>query len=143
MVVSGLTGGYYWLPTPGDGSLSWDVVTCHRLGFDADAGHVEMWHAVIDRLAAAWGKDVAVLGHLLKDRPYGLPRGRVTRPGRRFLVLHGDDSPRPDWLVPVLLAFALDRREVRLLHDEHERTLDDDRIIVAKVLGIRLPPIPS
>jgi hypothetical protein len=143
VVVSGLTGGYFWLPSPVDGSPSWDVVTCHRLGFDADAGHVEMWDAVIDRLAAAWGKDVAVLGRLLRDRPYGLSRGRVTRPGRRFLVLHGGDSPRPDWLVPVLLAFDLERRDVRVLCDEHERTLDDDRIIVTKALGIRLPPIPS
>jgi hypothetical protein len=117
------------------------VVTCHRLGFDSDAGHVEMWDAVIDRLAAAWGKDVAVLGRLLKDYPYGLPRGRVTRPGRTFLVLHGDDSPRPDWLERVMVAFGLERQIVRVLYDEHERMLDDDRINVAKALGSPLPPI--
>ena len=138
-----LTGGYYWLPTPGDGSPSWDVLTCHQFGFDAEAGHVEMWDAVINRLAVAWGKDVAVLRCRLTDHPYGLPRGRVTRPGRRFLVLHGGDSPRPDWLECVMVAFALERRDVRVLYDEHERTQDDDRIIVAKVLGLRLPPIPT
>jgi hypothetical protein len=139
VVVPGLTGGYYWLPTPGDGSPSWHVVTCHRLGSDAEAGHVEMRDAVIDRLAAAWGKDVTALGRLLRDRPYGFPRGWVTRPGRRFLILYGGDSPRPDWLEPVLLAFALEHRDVRMLYDEHERMLDDDRIDVAKVLDIRLP----
>jgi hypothetical protein len=52
--VTGQTGGYYWLPSPGDGSLTWEVVTCHLLGFDSEAGHVEMWQAVIDRLASAW-----------------------------------------------------------------------------------------
>ena len=47
-------------------------MTCHQLGFDAEVGHVEMWTAVIDRLAAAWDKDAAVLRRLLRDRYYGL-----------------------------------------------------------------------
>lgn len=111
------------------------MVTCYLLGFDSEAGHVETWDAVIDRLAPAWGKDVAVLGRLLRDCPYGLPRGRVTRPGRRFLVLHGGDSPRTDWLVPVLLAFALERQTVRVLYDEHERMIREDRMTVLSVLG--------
>lgn len=136
MAVAGLTGGYYWLPSPGDGSPTWDVVTCHDLGFDEEDGHVEFWHAVIDRLATAWGKDVAVLRRLLRNCPYGLPRGRVTRPGRRFLVLHGDDWPRPDGLERVLVAFRLDRRLVRPLSDEHERMMDGDRMQLLRALGI-------
>ena len=134
--MSGLTGGYYWLPSPGDGSPTWRVVTGHQLGFDAEAGHVELWDAVIDRLATAWGKDVAVLRRLLGNCPYGLPRGRVTRPGRRFLVLHGDDWPRPDGLERGLVAFGLDRYFVRVLFDEHEVTMDDDRRSLAGILGI-------
>ena len=68
-----LTGGYYWLPTPGHATISWDVVTCYQLGFDAEVGHVEMWNAVLDRLASAWHKDSSVLRRLLKDRCYDLP----------------------------------------------------------------------
>jgi hypothetical protein len=131
-----LTGGYFWLPTPGDAKVVWDVVTCHELGFDAEFGHVEMWTALIDRLAVAWSLDVAVLRRTLKDCCYGLPRGRVTRPKRRFLVLHGDDSPRPDWLERVRVAFHLELRSVRVLFDEHERTLAEDRKRVSKALGI-------
>ena len=89
-----MTGGYYWLPAPGHPTISWDVVTCHELGLDAEVGHVEMWIAVIDRLVVAWDKNAMVLRWLLRDRCYGLPRGRVTRPGKRFLILHGGDAPR-------------------------------------------------
>lgn len=136
--MAGLTGGYYWLPTPGDGSLSWDVVTCHELGFDAEVGHVKIWVAVIERLANAWGKEVATLRRLLRNCLYGLPRGRVTRPRSQFLVLHGDDWPRDDGLERLLVAFGLDRRLVRVLFDEHERTMNEDRRSLSKSLGISL-----
>ena len=62
-----MAGGYYWLPTPGQATISWDVVTCHQLGFDAVVGHVGMWTAVLDQLASAWQKEAAVLRRLLKD----------------------------------------------------------------------------
>ena len=130
------TGGYYWLPAPGYPTICWDVVTCHQLGFDAEVGHVEMWTAVTDRLASAWHKDAAVLRRLLRNCAYGLPRGRVTRPGKRFLILHGEDSPCTDWLERVILSFHLDRRSVKSLFDEHERTMAEDRSSVLKVLGV-------
>ena len=50
-----LDGGYYWLFYPDDGSIAWDVLTCHELGFDADVEHVDLWLAVIDRLATGCG----------------------------------------------------------------------------------------
>lgn len=131
-----LTGGYYWLPTPVGQSPSWEVVTCHQLGVDAEAGHVEMWNAVIARLGAAWDKDVALLGQQLKDCFYGLPRGRVTRTGKQFLVLHGGDSPRPDWLALVLSAFRLERRRTRVLYDEHERTMAEDSTRLLRVIDL-------
>jgi len=131
-----MTGGYYWLPAPGHPTICWDVVTCHQLGFDAEVGHVEMWTAMTDRLASAWHKDAAVLRRLLKDCWYCLPRGRVTRPGKWFLILHGDDSPCPDWLERLVLAFRLNRRSVKVLFDEHERTMAEDRRRVLKVLGV-------
>ena len=89
-----------------------------------------------ERLASAWHKDAAVLRRLLRNCEYGLPRGRVTRPGKRFLILHGEDSPCTDWLERVVLAFRLDRRSVRVLFDEHERTMAEDRRRVLEVLGV-------
>jgi hypothetical protein len=35
----------------------------------------------------------------------------------------------------VLIAFGLDRRLVRFLFDEHERTMDEDRTRVMAALG--------
>ena len=136
-----LAGGYYWLPAPGHPTICWDVVTCHQLGFDAEVGHVDMWTAVIDQLATAWDKDPAVLRLLLKDRCHGLPRERITRPGKRFLILHGNDSLCPDWLERVILSFHLDRRSVKALFDDHERMLAEDRARVSKALGIHLGQI--
>ena len=81
-----MVGGYYWLPTPGHAKPSWVLVTCHQLGFDAEVGHVEMWTAVTDRFASAWHKNASILRRLVKDRYYGLPRGRVTQPGKRFQI---------------------------------------------------------
>jgi hypothetical protein len=77
-----MTGSYYWLPAPGHPTICWDVVTCHQLEFEAEVGHVEMWTAVLDRLAVAWGKDAAVLRRLLKDCCCGLVGRRVTTSGQ-------------------------------------------------------------
>ena len=56
--------------------------------------------------------------------------------GRLLLILHGEDSPCTDWLERVVLAFRLDRRSVRVLFDEHERTMAEDRKRVLEVLGV-------
>ena len=136
MRLSGMTGGYYWLPRPGDESVAWEVMSSLDLGFDADAGHVEMWGAMLVRLASVWGKDADVLNRTLRNCPFGLPRGRVTRPGKMFLVLHGGDSPCAEGLDRVLIAFGLDRHNfVRVVFDEHERTLIQEQTRVAQVLS--------
>ena len=99
-----LTGGYFWFPTPGDGQVEWSVLTCHDLGFDATESHSDMWPSVIERLACAWGREVAPLRNRLELCCYGLPRGRITQPGGRFLLIHGDDAPVSDWRARVLRA---------------------------------------
>ena len=71
-----LAGGYYWLPAPGHATLCWNVVTCHELGFNAEVGHVEVWTVVFDRLAAAWGKDAAVLLRLANRHLVGCHSSR-------------------------------------------------------------------
>ena len=136
-----LTGGYYWFPTQPGGSVVWEVLTCHDLGFGPDDGHFDMWPSVIDRLAAAWQRDRRRLRDLLTRHCYGLPRGRVTRPDRRFLLLHGNDAPVADWLGRVIERFNLDGRAVRPLYDEHETMMAEDRRRVTAALG--LTPVRS
>jgi hypothetical protein len=82
-----MTGGYYWFPVPDVLSPAWTVLTCHELGCDADAGHLELWPLVIDRLAWAWRRDGRLLRRHLRNHYTGLPRGRVTRPERDYLGL--------------------------------------------------------
>ena len=132
-----LTGGYYWFPIPGDGSSTWEVLTCHELGHDAEVGHIDLWPSVIDRLAEVWCKDPRILGRQLRLFYTGLPRGRITRFKGRSLILHGRDAPVSDWLARVIRRFDLDRLSVRVVFDEHERMLPSDRRLMAKVLGQR------
>ncbi|AMV40191.1 hypothetical protein [Planctomyces sp. SH-PL62] len=132
-----LIGGYYWFPSPAGGVMSWAVVTCHDLGFDAEVGHVDLWPAVLDRLAMTWGRDAGGLRRRLIDRYTGLPRGRVTRPGKSILVLHGDDAPVSDWRERLAERYRLGGRAHRFLYDEHERRLPGDPEWVEEALGVR------
>lgn len=130
------TGGYYWVPRPEEGRVVWEVATCHDLGFDSEIRHIDTWASVIDRLARLWGRDGGALRRALENHPYGLPRGRVTRPGKRFLINHGGDWPRGDGLERVLLAFGIEPGASRALSDEHERTMRADRAKLARALRI-------
>jgi hypothetical protein len=130
-------GGYYWFPSPLDGRTAWAVLTCHDLGFDAEVGHVDLWPAVVDHLAAAWGWDAGGLRRRLVGRYTGLPRGRVTRPGKSFLILHGDDAPVADWRGKLIESCGLGGRPHRFLFDEHERMLPGDPEGVEEALGFR------
>jgi hypothetical protein len=136
-----LEGGYYWLPSRGDGLVTWEVLTCHELGFDAEAGHVDFWPAVIDRLAKSWRREPQVLQRVLTNECYGLPRGRVTRPERLSLILHGNDAPIACWQDKVIRRFDLDCRSIKVLQDTHETMLPDKREKVMNILGIDLPEI--
>jgi hypothetical protein len=114
------------------------VLTYRELGSRAGCSHRKLWPTVVERLARAWGRDPHHFSRLLDDLYTGLPRGRVTRPGGRSLLLHGDDAPVPDWEDRVIPAFRLDRRELRVLFAEHERMLPDDRLRVEDALGIAI-----
>ncbi len=133
----GSTGGYYWLPVPGQHATHWAVLTCHTLGHDAHTGHVDLWPSAIDRLSECWHKDPRALRKRLRDRYTSLPRGRVTRHRNRTLILHGDDAPVDDWAAMVIPAFDLDHRSVRVLFDQHERMLPDDRVSLEEILAGR------
>lgn len=136
-----LYGGYYWFPTPGPGGVRWELLTCEDLGFASDDDHFELWLPVLARLATAWGKNASVLRRSLNSHYAGLPRGRLTRPDR-YLILHGDDAPVPDWLTIVIRHFRLEGSPYQVLFDEHERRLPEDRRKVERALGISVggPP---
>lgn len=135
------TSGYYWFPTPAPDAvgISWSVVTCRDLGCGPDAGHdADLWPRLIDRLAASWGRDAQALRRRLDQSYTGLPRGRVTRPEKEFLILHGNNSPIPGWQGQVIGAFSLTGRRVRILFDEHETMIPGHPEAVEASLGIRL-----
>ena len=130
------------VPNPRTRRVRWSLLTCEDLGFASDQGHPDLWPAVIDRLAAAWGKNATALRRYLKDQYTGLPRGRVTRPGR-YLILHGDDTPTADWLTMVIRRFRLEGSRYRVLFDEHERRLPYDRRRVECAQGISFGESPK
>jgi len=67
----------------------------------------------------------------------GLPRGRVTRPEKTFLVLHGKDSPIPMWERLVIESFRLSDRKVKFVYDEHETMIPGHPRTVESSLGLR------
>jgi len=137
-------GGYYWLPIPSPDGITWSVVTCRDLGCSADAGHdADLWPRLMDPLAAAWGKDAQNLKKKLALSYTGLPRGRVTRPEKTFLVLHGKDSPIPMWEQLVIESFRLSGRKVKFIYDEHETMIPGHPQAVEVSLGFRLYEIKS
>jgi hypothetical protein len=75
---------------------------------------------------------------LLADHYAGLPRGRVTRVHRVYLVQHGNDTPVAGGLETVEGRFGLAGRAVSHLFDGHERMLADDVDQVQRALGVGL-----
>lgn len=131
-------GGYYWLPAPSPEGITWSVVSCRDLGCGADAGHdADLWPRLMVPLAVAWVKDARTLKRRLALSYTGLPRGRVTRPDKTFLVLHGEDSPISGWKEAVIASFRLAGREVKFIFDDHETQLSGHHRTLAASLGLR------
>lgn len=130
------TGGYYWLPRPTPAGVSWSVVTCRDLGCGRDAGHdADLWPRLMGVLAEAWGKDARVLNKKLDLCYTALPRGRVTRPEKTYLILHGNDSPTTGWEGLVIAGFRLSGVKVRILFDAHETQLPGHQDELISILG--------
>jgi len=135
----GITGGYYWFPAPDADGITWTVLTYRDLQCGSDAGHdADLWPKLIERLAAAWGRDAQPLKRRLGLSYSGLPRGRVTRPGKEFLILHGDDSPLAEWQELVIGSFRLTGLRFKLLYDEHETMIPGHPRDVEASFGLRL-----
>lgn len=129
-------GGYYWFPIPSPEGITWSVVSCRDLGCGADAGHdADLWPRLMVPLAAAWGKDAQILKRKLALSYTGLPRGRVTRPDKTYLILHGKDSPVQMWEPLVIASFRLTGRKVKFIYDEHETQLPGHSRTLEAMLG--------
>src|SRR4051794_32990694 len=87
--------------------------------------------------AYAWGKDTNWLRRILRNHYTGLLRGRVTQPGRGYLVLHGNDAPVLDWEVRVVRRFHLEGSRFKILYDEHERMLPGDPQMIESTLDLK------
>jgi hypothetical protein len=113
-------------------------VTSRDLDCGSDDGHdADLWPRLIERLAASWHKDLSVLSRRLRQSYTGLPRGRVTRPEKSYLILHGNDSPLPDWQAQVVAAFRLTGRRYRILYDEHETMITAHTRVIHDCLGVQ------
>src|SRR5262245_11464476 len=132
------TGAYYWVPITADSGHHWVLCTSRDAGLNSDGGHTRLWVYVLDRLAITWGKDRMLLRRRLEDGYACLPRGRVTRTPRSYLILHGRDAPLIDWPGVVANRFDLPTGRTRILYDEHERMIAGDPEAVERVLGIAL-----
>lgn len=133
---SPLTGAYYWVPRPEQGGIAWDLVTCHDLEAWEAIPHREFRPLILEVLAKNWNKDLRTLILRLHDHHTGLPRGRITHPKSGHVVIHGDDSPVPDWLELVQERFRL--TQITLCYTEHEGMSGDDPEAVEQVLEIQL-----
>ena len=116
------TGPYYWFPSPSDDSPSWSILAAHDFELDPDTGHDELWPFVLEHLASAWGKDPVLLKRRLNLSYTGLPRGRVTKSEKLYLILHGNDAPLQvqDWEGLIVESFRLSGTRTKSLFDEHE-----------------------
>jgi hypothetical protein len=98
----GLTGGYYWFPTPATNGISWSVVTCRDLRCSPDAGHDADRRPGADRRlvpAGVWtvpgrtgrGPRVLIEADFRRDCPFFQNPGWIS-PARRMLfdrAVHG------------------------------------------------------
>jgi hypothetical protein len=89
----------------------------------------------LDRLADAWQKDARLLKKQLRTHYAGLPRGRVTRPDKAYLILHGGDSPIDTWEEALIRSFKIRGYKVKPIFDEHEQQLPCDVKAVTRLLG--------
>jgi len=135
-----LSGAWYWFPRPFEDRVQWTVMTCHDLGRSPETGHVRLWPCVLERLAAAWSRDGKALVLRLGLYYTGLPRGRVSRPGKTSLILHGKDAPIAGWEELVIDRFQLSGRRVKILFDEHETQIPGHSEAFAATMELPLLP---
>ena len=131
-------GGYYWLPEPSNGGIAWAVLTCHDLGLGPEVGHVDLWPAVVERLAATGAGMRGRCGGPWPTATRACPGGGSPGRGGPTSSCTATTPRSPDWEERLLAAFRLGGRPYRLLLDEHERMLPGDPERIEEALGVRL-----
>lgn len=128
--VSSAEGVYYVVCLKGRWRLFYHR---HEAG-DQDWDHTAFWESSVVwqiarslRLPPAKAKALAL-------HPYGFPRGRVTKVGRRFRVYHGNDTQGLIDRAEVEEAFGI-RGLAQWCEDDHEHCLDFDSASVRRLLS--------
>jgi hypothetical protein len=106
--------------------------------------HTKFWDRHVARgLAGNWAVKVAHpfyrLWKLLKEHPYGFPRGRVVDCDGKHMVFHGADIPK---------GLRVTRRQIesifgiegnaKWIKDDHEHCLMADKVAVREVLALEV-----
>ena len=155
-----LTGAYFWCPRPAPTGLEWELITCHDLkkwsgishhefwpriversaaAWGKDAGsHHELWPHIVERSAAAWGKDAETLKRRLAEHHTGLPRGRINHRRPDYVLLHGDDAPVTDWPPRIIDRFRLGDVVLEVEKTTHLTMAPRDLAAVEEALGVSL-----
>lgn len=134
------SGAYWWIPLP-DGN--WTIEVFYDSEYNGDTPHDDLWRRyVVERLAILWNKSPEVLRRRIGDNYTGLPRGRVSKVSGGWTIVHGNDAPAlSKGIRGVINAFNLrmvDRSNLMIMDDDHERMMPGDPEAVQKALGADL-----
>lgn len=135
-------------PAPGEGiyyvvrfPAGWKAVF-YRFEDDSDYNHYEWWEQSISAMIAAkWakalGKSREAIRRDIELLTYAFPRGRISKVGKRFLVLHGADLTPSMRMSKKLIedAFGISGR-CSWRFDEHEQCQVDDKEAIRQYFGI-------
>ena len=113
-----------------------------RFQQDEDTNHYDWWEAsVASTVAAKWAKRLRVTPKELEQElallAYAFPRGRISKVGRRFLVLQSGDitPPMNIFNAAIEAAFSIAGR-CSWQFDEHEQCIAADRDEIRRILRI-------
>lgn len=132
-------GIYYVVRYPAGWEL---LVTRFDQGVDTN-NHYDWWEtSVAGTVAAEWAKRLRVMPKKLEQElavlTYAFPRGRISKVGRRFLVLQsGDITPAMSISKDAIEAAFGIAGQCSWQFDEHERCIEADRDEMRRILGIR------
>jgi hypothetical protein len=131
-------GIYYVAPM----NRGWQVMTCRYSDGGEEIDHTKFWERhVCRRLAGLWSTRVTIsfnsLSKLLKEHPYGFPRGRVVCDGAEYMVYHGSNIPKGSMVTrgQIEAIFGI-KGKAKWITDDHERCLIADKMAIRDLLAL-------
>jgi hypothetical protein len=137
-------GVWYWVWL----KPRWELVSYQSNEYKefGDLTHEDVWmHYVSGKIASHYG--IAEDDHEIRNAYTGMPRGRVTHVGKKWVFYHGDDIPavllrgvsKDEIHQEIVSRFNLTKQalagNVEFRFDEHETMQDDDIEIVKRIIG--------